>query len=341
MSLFVSSTSAATRHVGTPLSRGAFGSIQLTVTRTLATSVKVERDAYGSGPLYERRKAKKDENSSELNSIRKPLRMIMFGKPGSGKGTLSSKLVQKYDVEPISTGDLLRAHVRARTEIGLRAENIMASGGILDDDIVLEVVSTKLNELKERGVQNWILDGFPRTLGQGRLLDPLLRTLSTPLSLVINLDVPDQEILNRIADRWIHAKSGRVYNLGYNKPKIPGRDDVTGEPLTKRPDDNPDVAAKRLKAFYETTSPLLQYYSSQAVSPGIPSSPTDTFQPQLYLTSIEGRSSDEIWPQIEDVVRRYFGVRPKISVSESTMGKSTKVRGGLAADASSTDGSKL
>jgi len=354
MSLFVSSTSAATRQVrvtpvlslrGTTTTTGSIHNSSR--ARALATSVKAERPvlggAYGSGPLYERRRAsmmKKEENS-ERSQIRKPLRVIMFGKPGSGKGTLSNKLVDKYDVEPISTGDLLRTQVRARTEIGIRAENIMASGGMLDDEIVLQVVSDKLDELKARGVQNWILDGFPQTLGHGRSLDPLLRKLSSPLSLIINLDVPDEEILNRIADRWIHAKSGRVYNLGYNKPKVPGRDDVTGEPLTKRPDDNPHVAEKRLEAFYETTSPLLQYYSSQAISTGIPTSPTDALQPQLYLTTIQGRSSDEIWPQMEDVVRRYFGVRPKMnSVPDHhhALGKTATVRG-LVTDPSSAGGS--
>jgi len=190
----------------------------------------------------------------------------------------------------------------------------MASGGILDDHIVLQLVSKKLDELRAMGVQNWILDGFPRTLGQGRLLDPLLRKLSSPLSLVINLEVPDEVILSRIADRWTHVKSGRVYNLSYNRPKIPGRDDITGEPLTKRPDDNPEIARRRLDAFYKTTSPLLQYYSAQAVSPGNPSSPSDaglSAHPQLYLTSLAGRTSDEIWPQLEDVVQGYFGVRAK------------------------------
>ncbi|KAF8343988.1 adenylate kinase-domain-containing protein [Cantharellus anzutake] len=279
----------------------------------------------------------------EVSSIRRPLRMIMFGKPGSGKGTLSSKLVEKYDIEPISTGDLLRAEVRARTEIGLRAESIMASGGILDDELVLQLVSNKLGELRERG--NWILDGFPRTLGQGRLLDPLLRKLSSPLSLIINLDVPDEEILNRIADRWTHAKSGRVYNLGYNKPKVPGRDDVTGEPLTKRPDDNPEVASKRLKTFYETTSPLLHYYATQSISPntGIPTSPNDSLQPQMYLMSIQGRSSDEMWPKIEEFVRRLFGVRGRgiDAAMGGTLGVGGKGTARGLANVAARDGSQL
>lgn len=252
----------------------------------------------------------------------------MFGKPGAGKGTLSAKLVASYDVEPISTGDLLRAEVRAQTELGKEVETIMARGGIVEDHLVLRLVSNKLGQLRDHGVHNWILDGFPRTLSQGRQLDPLLRRLGAPLNLVVNLDVPDEVILSRIADRWIHLPSGRVYNLGYNKPKVPGRDDVTGEPLSKRPDDRPEVAAKRLATFYEMTSPLLDYYSAQAVSPlssimtsRLPSASSSAMQPHasgaepLLLTSIAGRASDEIWPQLETLVVDYFGVRERGAAS--------------------------
>ncbi|KAH9079530.1 ADK-domain-containing protein [Lactarius deliciosus] len=167
------------------------------------------------------------------------LRMIMFGKPGAGKGTLTTRLARKHDILSISTGDLLRQHIAEK------------------------VVSSKLDTLRHK---HWILDGFPRTVGQGKLLDAHLRKQGLPLSLVVNLDVPDDVILARISDRWVHLPSGRVYNLSYNRPRVDGLDDETGEPLTKRPDDNPEVFARRLRQFYASTSPLLQYYGSPRTS---------------------------------------------------------------------------
>ncbi|KAA1471114.1 ADK-domain-containing protein [Dentipellis sp. KUC8613] len=215
----------------------------------------------------------------------KTLRMIMFGKPGAGKGTLSGRLVKKYDILSLSTGDMLRQHIAERTEVGVVAEEIVAKGGLLPDEIMLRVVTSKLDYLHNK---HWILDGFPRTLGQGKLLDAHLRAQNTPLSLIINLDVPDKVILNRISDRWVHLPSGRVYNMSYNRPKVDGLDDETGEPLSRRPDDNPETFARRLSAFYASTSPLLSYYSTQ---------------PHAKLASIAGETSDEIWPMLEQTVR--------------------------------------
>ncbi|KAI0647086.1 adenylate kinase-domain-containing protein [Trametes meyenii] len=232
----------------------------------------------------------------------KLLRMIMFGKPGAGKGTLSGRLVKKYDVVSMSTGDLLRQHIAEKTEVGLLAESIVASGGLLPDDVMLKVVTSKLDLLQNR---HWILDGFPRTLGQGQLLDRHLTTKATPLSLVVNLDVPDDVILGRISDRWVHLPSGRVYNLSYNPPKVAGHDDETGEPLTKRPDDNPETFARRLEQFYASTSPLLAYYGAQAAGSAA----------TARLVTLSGSTSDEIWPQLEDVLRSHFpGVRERQEV---------------------------
>lgn len=260
--------------------------------------------------------------------------MIMFGKPGAGKGTLSNRLVERYDIEPVSTGDLLRAEVRAQTPLGREAEATMAAGGIVDDRIVLRLVANKLAHLQARGVHNWILDGFPRTLGQGQMLDPLLKKLGAPLNLVINLEVPDEVILSRIADRWIHLPSGRVYNLGYNKPNVPGHDDITGESLTKRPDDRPEVAAKRLATFYESTSPLMDYYTAQALTP--PTSTTlynphairasrqsSSHSESLMLASIAGRTSDEIWPRLRSVVTGSFAVHERDPSSRAIPTSST------------------
>ncbi|KZT09499.1 adenylate kinase [Laetiporus sulphureus 93-53] len=218
------------------------------------------------------------------------LRMLMFGKPGAGKGTLSARLVKKYDILSLSTGDLLRQHIAERTEVGRIAEDVVATGGLLPDDVMLKVVTSKLDLSPNK---HWILDGFPRTLGQGKLLDDHLRAQGRPLSLVVNLDVADEVILSRISDRWVHLPSGRVYNLSYNPPKVAGLDDETGEPLTKRPDDNPETFARRLEKYYGATSPLIEYYRNQV-------------PPSVSVVSLAGATSDEIWPQLETIVRTHF-----------------------------------
>ncbi|PSR76037.1 hypothetical protein PHLCEN_2v8699 [Hermanssonia centrifuga] len=195
---------------------------------------------------------------------------------------------------------------RDRTEVGRMAEKIVATGGFIPDDIMLKVVTSRLELLHNKAsshfrihrslsnpvhTQHWILDGFPRTLGQGKLLDEHLRRVASPLSLVVNIDVADEIILSRISDRWVHLQSGRVYNLSYNPPKIAGLDDVTGEPLTKRPDDNPEIFARRLEKFYASTSPLLSYYTTSNSTP---------------LVSLTGATSDEIWPQLDNLLRSSF-----------------------------------
>ncbi|KAF9246305.1 ADK-domain-containing protein [Melanogaster broomeanus] len=221
----------------------------------------------------------------------KVLRMLMFGKPGSGKGTLSSRLVKKYDMLTVSTGDLLRQHIAERSTSSFwpTAEEIVAQGGLLPDDVMLKVVTSKLDTLNNK---HWILDGFPRTLGQGKLLDTHLEKQDASLTLIVNLDVADEVILSRISDRWIHLPSGRVYNTSYNPPKVDGFDDETGEPLTKRPDDNPKTFSRRLKQFYASTAPLLSYYASNPKS--------------ARLVTLQGKTSDEIWPKLEAVVRSSF-----------------------------------
>ncbi|KAF8651472.1 hypothetical protein AX16_004771 [Volvariella volvacea WC 439] len=255
----------------------------------------------------------------------KLLRMIMFGKPGAGKGTLSSRLVKKYEIVSLSTGDLLRQHIAERTEIGREAEEIVAQGRLLPDEVVLKVVTSKLDQLQNK---HWILDGFPRTLGQAELLDNHLKKQSNPLTLVVNLDVPDQVILSRITDRWVHLPSGRVYNMTYNPPKVEGFDDQTGEPLTKRPDDNPEIFRRRLADFYTTTSPLLAHYTKVASAPRAqsPRSPhlhphQLTFpqvQPRLKVQSIAGSTSDEIWPHLEQIIKTSFpAVRERAESAET------------------------
>ncbi|TFK76377.1 adenylate kinase [Pluteus cervinus] len=253
------------------------------------------------------RSAEDGENATPSN---KYLRMIMFGKPGAGKGTLSSRLVKNFNILSLSTGDLLRQHIAEKTDVGREAEEIVAQGGLLPDEVVLKVVTSKLDQLQNK---HWILDGFPRTLSQAELLDAHLKDQNMPLTLVVNLQVPDQVILSRISDRWVHLQSGRVYNMSYNRPKVDGFDDVTGEPLTKRPDDNPEIFARRLAEFYKSTSPLLAYYTEAATAPPsrVPRNPNlhphqlsfPQTQPRLRLRTLTGSTSDEIWPQLQQTVR--------------------------------------
>ncbi|TEB36365.1 adenylate kinase [Coprinellus micaceus] len=240
------------------------------------------------------------------------VRMLMFGKPGAGKGTLSARLTKKYDILSISTGDLLRQHINEGTEVGKQAEAIIARGELVPDDVMLKVVTSKLDCLQDK---HWILDGFPRTLNQGKLLDAHLRKQNTPLTLVVNLNVADEVILNRVSDRWIHMSSGRVYNTSYNPPRIAGIDDLTGEPLTKRPDDNPEIFSRRLEAYYGLTSPLLSYYTSQATAPVSAPVASPCQHPhqvllhradKLALRSVTGRTSDEIWPELDYIIMSMF-----------------------------------
>ncbi|RDB21121.1 GTP:AMP phosphotransferase AK3, mitochondrial [Hypsizygus marmoreus] len=247
----------------------------------------------------------KDDHEHDQNGV---LRMLMFGKPGAGKGTLSARLVEKYEILSLSTGDLLRQHIAERTEVGRQAEELVAQGGLLPDEVMLKVVTSKLDSLYNK---HWILDGFPRTLGQGELLDAHLKKKHMPLTLVVNLDVPDDVILSRISDRWVHLRSGRVYNMSYNRPKVEGYDDVTGEPLTKRPDDNPETFSRRLAQFYSSTSPLLAYYASSSTY--IPHPHQHPHQlsfhrsrHRLKLRTLSGSTSDENWPQLDKLIRTSF-----------------------------------
>ncbi|WWC87035.1 uncharacterized protein L201_001920 [Kwoniella dendrophila CBS 6074] len=204
------------------------------------------------------------------------LRMLIFGKPGSGKGTLSARLIKEYDIAFVSTGDVLRKEIAAQSEVGKKAEAIVASGGLVSDELMLEIVKTELDRLHGK---SWIIDGFPRTLHQGELLDSVLNQENRPLNMIVHLNVPDAVIMARISARWVHLPSGRVYNTTYSAPKVPGKDDITGEPLSRRPDDTPETFSKRLQAYYESTAPLLEYFAK-------------TYPSSLF--SLSGSSSDEV-----------------------------------------------
>ncbi|KAG6917980.1 hypothetical protein DXG01_017164 [Tephrocybe rancida] len=269
-------------------------------------------------PFFLNTKAANDDHEHGQSHF---LRMLMFGKPGAGKGTLSARLVSKYDIVSLSTGDLLRQHIAERTDVGLEAEETVARGGLIPDEIMLKVVTSKLDALYNK---HWILDGFPRTLGQARLLDRHLKKKNNPLTLVVNIDVPDDIILSRISDRWVHLPSGRVYNMSYNRPKAEGYDDLTGESLTKRPDDNPEVFSRRLTQFYASTSPLLNHYAHVARSSTTPArNPHQhphqlTFhrsQQKMILKTLSGATSDENWPVLDQAIHSAFPTLKERAIS--------------------------
>jgi len=189
--------------------------------------------------------------------------MILMGPPGSGKGTQSPKLKQKYCACHLSTGDMLRAAVAAKTPLGLEAKAVMDSGGLVSDDIVNGIVAESLKSPEcEKG---FILDGFPRTLAQAQALDGILKDQGKKVDDVVLLEVPDEALFPRICGRRIHKPSGRSYHLQFNPPKVAGVDDVTGEPLIQRKDDNEETLVPRLANYHKQTSPLADYYAQSNV----------------------------------------------------------------------------
>ncbi|EJD02331.1 ADK-domain-containing protein [Fomitiporia mediterranea MF3/22] len=246
------------------------------------------------------------------------LRMVMFGKPGAGKGTLTERLVKKFDIVSISTGDLLRQHIAQKTEIGRQAKEIVARGDLLPDELMLQIATSKLDYLHDK---HWILDGFPRTIRQGDLLDTHLRSARMPLTLLVTLTVPEPILHARIAGRFVHPGSGRVYNTHFNPPRIAGHDDLTGEPLTQRPDDRPEVYSRRLAAYERATAPLLGYYTRRVEEER--ASRRGGVGGGLKIVSLAGETSDEMWPILENSVRETFPtVQPRIPVDSKLPKKS-------------------
>ncbi|KAG0365084.1 hypothetical protein BGZ54_006870 [Gamsiella multidivaricata] len=216
-----------------------------------------------------------------------PLRLLLIGSPGSGKGTQSGRIQDNFDVNTISSGDLLRKNIAQHTEIGKQAAKEMKNGALVSDGVMVQLIDKELNKIGPD--QNWLLDGFPRTMTQAKTLDKTLDEVNQSLNLVIHLDVPEDVILQRIMDRWVHIPSGRVYNMTYNPPKNHGVDDITGEPLERRPDDNPETFKIRLQKHHELTEPLLDYYKQRNI-----------------LVSLAGNTSDEIYPQIRELLQARF-----------------------------------
>lgn len=186
------------------------------------------------------------------------MRLILLGAPGAGKGTQAAFLRERFGIPQISTGDMLRAAVKAGTPLGLEAKKVMDAGALMPDDIIIGLVRDRLQEPDCQ--TGYLFDGFPRTIPQAEAM----KAAGVPLDYVIEVDVPEEEIIERMSGRRVHPASGRTYHEKHNPPKVAGLDDETGEPLVQRDDDREDTVRKRLEVYREQTRPLIDYYQDWA-----------------------------------------------------------------------------
>jgi adenylate kinase len=190
------------------------------------------------------------------------MRVILLGGPGAGKGTQATFIKEKFGIPQISTGDMLRAHVKAGSDLGKAAKKIMDEGGLVSDDIIMGMIKERV---KEDDCKNgYLFDGFPRTLPQA----DALKAAGIPVDAVVEIDVDDAEIIKRMSGRRAHLASGRTYHVEFNPPKVAGKDDVTGEDLVQRDDDKEETVKKRLDVYHKQTEPLIKYYSEWSATGG-------------------------------------------------------------------------
>ncbi|KAL5117068.1 adenylate kinase [Pleosporales sp. CAS-2024a] len=192
------------------------------------------------------------------------VRMILMGPPGAGKGTQAPRIKDKFCACHLATGDMLRAQVAAKTPLGREAKKIMDAGGLVSDDIMVNMIKTELENNKDCA-KGFILDGFPRTVTQAEKLDGMLAATQKPLQHAVELQIDDALLVSRITGRLVHPASGRSYHKIFNPPKAPMTDDATGEPLIQRSDDNEDTLKKRLATYHAQTSPVVAYYQKTGI----------------------------------------------------------------------------
>ena len=219
------------------------------------------------------------------------MRLILLGGPGAGKGTQANYVKEAYQIPQISTGDMLRAAVKEGSELGIKAKEFMDAGQLVPDDVIIGLVKERIQEPDcEKG---FLFDGFPRTIPQA----DAMKAAGVPIDAVVDIDVPDEEIIKRMSGRRVHLASGRTYHIMFNPPKVEGKDDVTGEPLIQRDDDQEETVRKRLDVYHAQTEPLIEYYQKWKSS-GEAAAPT-------YIR-IEGvgkveQIRDSIFSALEDV----------------------------------------
>jgi adenylate kinase len=194
------------------------------------------------------------------------MRLILLGPPGAGKGTQAAFIKELYGIPQISTGDMLRAAVKAGTPLGVAAKKVMDSGALVSDDIIIGLVGERLKDLD--CAKGYLFDGFPRTIPQA----DSMKVAAVPIDFVLDIAVPDEAIVERMSGRRVHPASGRSYHIKFNPPKVAGRDDLTGEPLIQRDDDKEETVKKRLAVYHAQTEPLVAYYRQWAAS-GDPRAP--------------------------------------------------------------------
>lgn len=217
------------------------------------------------------------------------MRFILIGPPGAGKGTQAAFIKERFAIPQISTGDMLRAAVKAGTPLGLKAKSVMESGALVSDDIILGLMEERLAQPDCKN--GFLLDGFPRTIPQAEAL----KKTGIPIDFVLEISVPDDEIVRRISGRRVDPVSGRTYHIVYNPPKVEGKDDVTGDPLIQRDDDKEDVVRHRLEVYHNQTEALVKFYGDLAKS-------GDKTAPQYRAISGLG-TIDEITARVFDALK--------------------------------------
>jgi adenylate kinase len=217
------------------------------------------------------------------------MRTILLGAPGAGKGTQAAFITQQYKIPQISTGDMLRAAVKAGSPLGVAAKKVMDSGALVSDDIIINLVKERLTQADCRA--GYLFDGFPRTIPQAQAM----RDAGVHLDVVLEINVPDADIIERMSGRRVHVASGRSYHVKFNPPKAEGRDDLTGEPLIQREDDHETTVRKRLEVYHSQTKPLVAYYQDWAGS-------GDAQAPRVVTISGVG-SVDQITQRVLEALR--------------------------------------
>ncbi|MBU3747012.1 MAG: hypothetical protein RLY32_854 [Pseudomonadota bacterium] len=188
------------------------------------------------------------------------MRLILLGPPGAGKGTQAAVITKTYNIPQISTGDMLRAAVKAGSPLGLEAKKVMDSGGLVSDDIIIGLVKDRLKQ--DDCANGYLFDGFPRTIPQAEAM----KDAGVQIDVVLEIDVPDSDIVSRMSGRRVHTASGRTYHVQFNPPKVEGKDDVTGEDLIQRDDDREETVRKRLEVYHAQTRQLVDYYGKWAAT---------------------------------------------------------------------------
>ncbi|SCU85328.1 LADA_0D06898g1_1 [Lachancea dasiensis] len=207
----------------------------------------------------------------DLKHVPESIRMVLIGPPGAGKGTQAPNLKERFCACHLATGDMLRSQVAKKTKLGLEAKKIMDQGGLVSDEIMVNMIKHELSTNPECS-SGFILDGFPRTIPQAEKLDQMLVAQNRPLEKAVELKIDDELLVSRITGRLVHPSSGRSYHKVFNPPKVSMKDDVTGEDLVQRSDDNADALKKRLGAYHEQTEPIVSFYKKTGIWSGVDAS---------------------------------------------------------------------